>query len=165
MTEILKKYFFQCPTLGYPGEHPLSEPETIALTTYMESFKYNLRMYLSTHSYGNLLLWPFGFDFVYIKNWREHNEVGQRWVKTVNETTGTVYQLGNSADILYTANGASDDHAVAFANANLAFTLELPGGGPNGFDYPQEKVFDLVQETFLGYREFGLFVGERYNYD
>lgn len=90
-------------------------------------------MYLSTHSYGNYLLWPFGFDFgIYIKNWKEHTEVGQRWVDAVEKATGTFYELGNSADILYTANGASDDHAVAFANANLAFTLELTGGGPNG---------------------------------
>lgn len=69
--------------------------------------------------------------------------------------------MGNSADILYTANGkyfrwswvekpdlflsntgASDDHAVAFANANLAYTLELTGGGKDGFDYPQDKVKD-----------------------
>jgi hypothetical protein len=156
----------QCPTLGYTGEYAVSEPETIALTTYMESFKYNLRMYLSTHSFGSMLLWPFGFAFdVYIKNWKEHNEVGMRWVKKLNETTGTLYTLGNSADILYTAYGASDDHAVAHANANLAFTLELPGGGPNDFDYPEEKIYELVKETFLGYREFGFFVGERYNYN
>lgn len=132
----------------------------------MDSFKHNLRMYLSTHSYGTLLLWPFGFEFdVYVKNWKEHNEVGQRWVTRVRQATGTVYELGNSADILYTANGASDDHAVAYGNANIAFTLELPGGGPNGFDYPEDKIFALVQETLVGYREFGLFIGERYNYN
>lgn len=122
-------------------------------------------MYLSTHSYGNYLLWPFGFDFnVYIKNWKEHEEVGQRWVNTINQATGTNYRLGNSADLLYTANGASDDHAVAYANANLAFTLELTGGR-YGFDYPQDMVADLAKETFLGYREFGLYIGEHYNYE
>lgn len=142
-------------------------------------------MYLATHSYGNYLLWPFGFDFdVYIKNWKEHEEVGKLWVNTIQEATGTFYLLGNSADILYTANGASDDHAVALANANLAFTLELTGeclvklthltdfdffnalgGGRNGFDFPQDMVHDLVKETFLGYRQFGLYIGSHYNYD
>lgn len=158
--------FLKCATLGYPGPSPISEPETLALTSYMESFKFNLRMYLSTHSYGNYLLWPFGFAFnVYVKNWKEHVEVGQRWVDTVNKATGTFYRLGNSADLLYTANGASDDHALAFANANLAFTLELTGGGSRGFDFPQDMVAALARETFLGYREFGLFIAERYNYD
>jgi hypothetical protein len=122
-------------------------------------------MYLSTHSYGNVVLWPFGFDFgVYIKNWKEHQRVGELWADAIFKATGKVYEVGNSADILYTANGASDDHAVALANANLAFTLELTGGGPNGFDFPQDQVYGLVQETFLGYREFGLYIGENYNY-
>lgn len=131
----------------------------------MESFKFNLRMYLSTHSYGDLVLWPFGFEFdVYIKNWKQHSQVGQLWADAIFAATGKVYEVGNSADILYTANGASDDHAVAFANADLAYTLELTGGGPNGFDFPEENVFELAQETFLGYRQFGLYIGERYNY-
>lgn len=111
------------------------------------------------------MLWPFGFEFdVYIKNWKEHILVGQRWVDAIQRATGKFYDLGNSADLLYTANGASDDHAVAFANANLAFTLELTGGGPNGFDFPEEEVFELAKETFLGYREFGLYIGDNYNY-
>lgn len=156
---------FQCNTLSYPGEHALSEPETVALTTYMDSFKFNLRMYLSTHSYGNYVLWPFGFEFnVYIKNWKEHQLVGQRWVDAIFNATGKPYVLGNSADLLYTANGASDDHAVALANANLAYTLELTGGGSDGFDFPEEDVFELAKETFIGYREFGLYIGENYNY-
>lgn len=143
----------------------MSEPETSALAKYMESFKYNLRMYLSTHSYGPLVLWPFGFELnVYIKNWREHELVGQKWVD-VMKAAGTNYTLGNSADILYTANGASDDHAVAYAKANLAYTLELPGGGKAGFDYPQDMIHDLARQTFQGYREFGLYIGENYNYN
>jgi hypothetical protein len=36
------------------------------------------------------------------------------------------YEVGNSADILYTANGASDNFALPNANANLAYTIELP---------------------------------------
>lgn len=117
-------------------------------------------MYLSTHSYGNYLLWPFGYEFdVYVENWKQHEQVGQRWVDTINDATGTFYRLGNSADLLYTAHGASDDHAIAYANATLAFTLELTGGR-YGFDYPEDLVAELARETFLGYREFGLYVAE-----
>lgn len=102
----------------------------------MESFKYNLRMYLSTHTCGNYVLWPYGFELIggqglYIKNWREHELVGQKWVD-VMAANGTNYRLGNSAEILYTAYGASDDHAAAYANANLVYTLELTCGGSAG---------------------------------
>lgn len=91
---------FQCSGTGHPGPSPLSEPETSALATYMESFKYNLRMYLSTHSFGNYVLWPFGFaESTYIKNWKEHIEVGQLWVNEIYNTTGQFYLLGNSVDV------------------------------------------------------------------
>jgi len=152
-----------CNTQTHSGPNPLSEPETFALTTYMESFRFNLRMYLSTHSFGNYVLWPWGFAFnTYISNWQEHVLVGQRWVDAIYQATGTYYDLGNSADLLYTATGASDDHAVAYANAHIAFTLELTGGGTTGFDFPEARVFELSRETFLGYRQFGLYIGETY---
>ena len=132
----------------------------------MVSFKHNLRMYLSVHTYGNYVLFPFGFDFnVYIKNWKEHLFVAQKWYDAIHNATGQMYDIGNSADLLYTANGASDDFAAAKANANLAFTLELTGGGNNGFDFPQDMIGDLVQETFLGFRQFGLYIGDTYNYN
>lgn len=120
-------------------------------------------MYLSTHSFGNYLLWPYGYAFnTFVPNWQEHELVGQRWVDTIFQATGTFYELGNSADLLYTANGASDDHAVAYANAHIAFTLELTGGGSSGFDFPQERVLELSRETFLGYRQFALYIGDTY---
>jgi hypothetical protein len=61
--------------------------------------------------------------------------------------------------------GASDDFAAAYAHADFAYTLELTGGGANGFDYPQDKIYDLVRETFIGYRQFGLHIKQRFNFD
>lgn len=95
-----------CSGTGYPGPHALSEPEIQAVAKYMESFKTNLRLYLSTHTYGPMVLWPFGFEMdVYIKNHKEHQELGDRYANAIFEATGQRYEVGNSADILYTANG------------------------------------------------------------
>jgi Zinc carboxypeptidase len=123
-------------------------------------------MYLSIHSAGPQILWPFGFDFdVYTKNWKEHQLVGNLWADAVYEATGTKFEVGNSADILYTANGASDDFAMAYANANLAYTVELPPSDYNWHDYPQDMVYDLAKGIFFGYRAFGLYIGDNYNYE
>lgn len=84
------------------------------------------------------------------------------FVNEIKSATETEYLPGNSADILYTANGASDDHAVAYANAQLAYTLELTGGGTFGFDYPAEDAHALAAETFLGYRRMALYIAETY---
>jgi len=154
-----------CSGTGHPGPSPVSEPETEALVSYMDGFKHNLKLYLSTHSFGNYVLWPFGFEFdVYIKNWKEHMYVADLFVNEILGATGTSYRPGNSADILYTANGASDDHAVAYANAQLAYTLELTGG-TFGFDYPAELARALAAETFLGYRQMALYIAENYYFD
>lgn len=154
-----------CSSNGYPGSAPLSEPEIYANANYMMSFKHNLRLYLSTHTCGDLVLWPFGFEFIYIKNHKEHDVLGRRFADAIREKTGKVYRVGNSADILYTANGASDDFAVAYANSDFAYTLELTCGSTNGFIYPQDMIKALVEETFVGYRQMALYIKERFNYD
>lgn len=95
-----------CPTNNYPGAYGFSEPETVAMGKYMVSFKDNLRLYLSTHSAGNYILWPFGFKFDgYVKNYKEHQKLGERVANVVRNATGTDYLTGNAADILYTATG------------------------------------------------------------
>lgn len=95
-----------CPTENYPGAQAFSEPEIAAMGKYMVSFKDNLRLYLATHSAGNYILWPFGFKFDgYVKNYKEHQRLGERVAKVIRDATGTDYLVGNSADILYTANG------------------------------------------------------------
>lgn len=58
--------------------------------------------------------------------------------------------------------GCSDDYALAYANANFAYTLELTPGGRFRHDFPQDRIFELVKEMLLMYREFGLFIKERF---
>ena len=118
------------------------------------------------HSAGAQVLWPFGFDFgVYVKNWKEHQALGEIWAEAVLKSTGTVYEVGNSADILYLANGASDEHAMAFANAYFSYTIELPYTDNNWHDYPQDMVYDLAQGTFYGFEALGLYIGNKFHYD
>lgn len=132
----------------------------------MESFKYNLRMYFTVHSAWPAIIWPYAFDYnVYVKNWKEHQKLGEVFADAILEATGVVYEVGNAADLLYEATGGSDDYALAFANANLAFTIELPPSDFNWHDYPQDMLYDLSVGTFKGYRELGLYVGKHYNYD
>lgn len=74
---------------------------------------------------------------------------------------GTRYTVGNGAIELYPAYGASDDYA-AFAGAELAATIELPGGGTYGFDLPAERIASVVQETWIGFEELFRFIAETY---
>lgn len=47
----------------YPGSKPFSEPETLALAKFIK--KFDTKLYLSFHSYGQLLLFPFVRTLIY----------------------------------------------------------------------------------------------------
>lgn len=97
-----------CPTTGHPGPYALSEPEVEANANFLLTFKYNLRLYLTVHTYGDLVLSPFGFKFdQWVSNWKEHAMVAHRYADAVEAALGTPILVGNSADILYTASGCS----------------------------------------------------------
>lgn len=43
----------------------------------------------------------------------------------------------------------------------MAFTIELPGGGYNGFDVPPSGISKILKETLPGIYEFGKYVVEK----
>lgn len=129
----------------------------------MMQFKYKLKVYVSMHSYASFLLYPYSFDFVYINNWRQHQELCQIYVETVNRITRfEPYTYGHSASEFYLAKGVSDDHVIGEVEAKMSIVIELPGGGSRGFDFPEEDIEDLVKETFEGLTQVGIFVGNNF---
>ena len=46
----------------YRGPQAFSEPETRAVRDFILSRKYELQMYLTLHSYGQMFLYPWGYD-------------------------------------------------------------------------------------------------------
>lgn len=52
----------------YAGVKPFSEPESVALAAFVKSFD-NIRLYLSFHSYGQLLLFPYVNQSEFYTSW------------------------------------------------------------------------------------------------
>lgn len=72
----------------------------------MVSFKNKLKLYVSMHSYASFLIYPYSFDFVYISNWKQHQELCQIYVDTLNNITRfTPFDYGHSASEFYLAAG------------------------------------------------------------
>lgn len=115
------------------------------------------------HSHASFLLYPYSFDFVYINNWRQHRELCQLYVNTVNRITRfKPYTYGHSASEFYPARGVSDDYVIREAKAKMSIVIELPGGGRRGYDFPEKDIEDLVKETFEGLRQVGIYVGNNF---
>lgn len=145
---------FQLCSDTYPGTEPASEPETQALVSLMNRYRNNLSLYLAVHTYGNMILYPFGYawPFIPVSNAAEHIAMGEKAKAAVLAAGGPSYVVGNSAEILYTAFGASDDYALGLGGFTYGFTLELTGGGSQGFDLPASQIQNVAHATFQIFR-------------
>lgn len=151
-------------SLIFRGPHAESESEVKIISDLLRQNASLIKLYLAIHSYGDYLLFPFGYDF----NIGHPNEAGLKAlgarvagaIRGVNSER--VYTVGNSADALYPASGASDDFAAGAAGINYAYTVELSGGGTQGFDLPPAQIVPVSNEIFAGYREYAIWVAENF---
>lgn len=66
------------------------------MNEYMTRYRPNVRMYMSVHSFGDMVLWPWGFSGSpgWISNWQYHQDVGMLWADAIRAVTGKVYRVG-----------------------------------------------------------------------
>ena len=84
----------------YCGSAPFSEVETRNIKVYLGPLLDRLVLGHSVHSYGQLWLWPFGFDYsARPDNWQEVKQVADDAVKAIHEVNGTVFESQNSAEL------------------------------------------------------------------
>jgi len=145
----------------YGGLEPFSEPEAAIVSDVIARYDSQIKLYVAIHSYGQYFLYPWGYDFVKIDNWEDHEMVGNIFAYAVREVNGTSYTVGNAAIELYTGYGFSDDYA-AFKGIEISTTIELPGGGSYGFDIPASRIESVVQETWAGLEEMLHYVADEH---
>lgn len=133
----------------YRGNVPFSELETQAMRDVVESMK-TCKFYLTIHSYGNYLLYPWGWTSDLPESWKEIHEIATIGANAIRKATGTNYTIGSSTNVLYAAAGGSDDYMFAVFNVPISITMELPGGGVYGFDMPAKMIEKTVKESAEG---------------
>lgn len=107
----------------YCGPGAFSEPESRAIKQFIESRR-NLRTHISYHSYGGMVLYPWGGKDEDVTDEKDR----RAFVKHAAEMGRlTGYQPYKSSE-LYVASGDSCDWAYA-ATGLLSFTFELEGRG------------------------------------
>jgi hypothetical protein len=125
----------------YRGPGPLSEPETQALDEVLQ--RSTPEYHISYHSFGELLLYPFGFQ---VNTPSADDPLFVAWAGTDKKPAVQGYNPGVGAD-LYTTNGEQTDYAYAEYGA-LSITPELGEGNQNsGFEFPDSE--GEVQHEFM----------------
>ncbi|HUG88841.1 MAG TPA: M14 family zinc carboxypeptidase [Actinomycetota bacterium] len=133
----------------YRGPAPESEPETQANVRLFDMLS-KLRFVISYHSFGNLLLYPQGWQ---VQTPSADDPIYVALTGTDDDPAVEGYDPGVGAD-LYTTNGEFTDWAHGDRGV-LAWTPELDEGCPGcGFVFPDDEA--LVQAEFERNLEFAL---------
>ncbi|XP_055254049.1 carboxypeptidase O isoform X1 [Moschus berezovskii] len=135
-----------CESLTFCGTGPMSEPETKAVSSFIESKKENIACFLTMHSYGQLILVPYGYTKNKSNNHEELIQVGQKAANALKAKHGTNYRVGSSADILYATSGSSRDWARDIG-IPFSYTFELRDNGTYGFVLPETQIQATCEET------------------
>ncbi|XP_065087332.1 zinc carboxypeptidase A 1-like [Ochlerotatus camptorhynchus] len=138
-----------CPSETYGGPYAFSEVETKTLSQYIGSLKGKIHVYISFHSFSQLLLFPYGHTGEHTPNHNDLNEIAKATVTSLAKRYGTKYTYGNIYDAIYPASGASVDWAYGTLGVKIAYTYELrPGSNSwNGFVLPAREIVPTGEET------------------
>lgn len=123
----------------YRGTGPFSEPETEAIRDFIISRKFEI--VVNYHSYGNLILWPWG----YFDGYTDDNDIFAALGDSLMVRTG--YTPGPGW-ILYNVNGDADDWnygALPGGRKIFPFTFEV-GNSFQGF-WPDQSDIDMLVNT------------------
>lgn len=127
----------------YRGPSAFSEPETQAIRNFCSQRHFTC--FLSYHSYGELLLYPWGYFSGFTPDQKVYATLGAELA------AGTNYAVGNPAlGTIYITNGDSDDWAygdTVTKNRIFGFTPEVNTTAQGGFAPAETQIqptFDLL---------------------
>ncbi|CAG9767406.1 unnamed protein product [Ceutorhynchus assimilis] len=136
----------------YGGSGPFSEPETAAVQSFMSNANAKWKAYISFHSYGQYILYPWGYNRVVPPDYKDLELVGQRAAQAIRNAGGPSYTVGPAGNTLYPAAGGSDDWAKGAMKIKYAYTVELRDNGRYGFVLPASYIQPTAKEAMAAVR-------------
>lgn len=76
----------------YAGPRAFSEPETLALAKFL--LQWNAKAYLSLHSYGQFVLFPYGHTTKNAPDFEILSQIGLRTGRAIRQRYGTEFVVG-----------------------------------------------------------------------
>ncbi|KAF2107332.1 hypothetical protein BDV96DRAFT_506507 [Lophiotrema nucula] len=137
----------------YKGQIAGDAPENKGLVANVNSLRdgKGLRLYIDFHSYGQYILWPYGYDCnLVVHNDAQHRSLATAAAAAIRAVSGTRYTIGPSCSTLYATTGDSVDYTDGVGNATYSYTYELRDTGTYGFTLPANQIQPTVRETWAG---------------
>lgn len=135
----------------YYGEKALSAPETSAIFTYVKGLN-NVVAYTDFHAYGQLWLYPYGYDCgLTAKNADQLEKAAEIATDAINDVNGLNFKAGPICQTIYRTSGGSAD-AMYDIGVDFPNAVELRGlfTDPDGFALPAIQILASGQEITAG---------------
>lgn len=139
----------------FAGRRAFSEVEVRAVRDILHEHLPRIALYLTMHSFGSMILYPWGHDGSLSNNALGLHTVGIAMADAINSKALSHfprYVVGNSVLVIgYAASGASEDYAHSIG-VPFSYTYELPGlnSGMQGFVLEPRYIQQVCEETWLG---------------
>ncbi|KAG7502662.1 carboxypeptidase B2 [Solea senegalensis] len=144
----------------YCGAFPESEPETEAVANFLRSHKNSIQLYLSIHSYSQMLLFPFSCTTEQAENHDDLLEIAKEAAQKIQRHYRNHYKYGAGAKTIYLAPGGSDDWAYNLG-IKYSFTFELQDRGRYGFLLPPSHISKACNEALIAVKTIAMKVIEK----
>ncbi|XP_065349976.1 carboxypeptidase B-like [Cloeon dipterum] len=140
----------------YRGKSAFSEPESQAMRNVVTKIGTSAKAYITFHSYGQNILYPWGYDAILTNDSADLHKMGKKMAAGITSAGGPAYTVGNSAADMYAAAGVSDDFAKGGANIKYAYTIELRDQGRSGFLLPASQIVPTGKDAFAAVKAMSL---------
>ncbi|KAM3965858.1 LOW QUALITY PROTEIN: carboxypeptidase B-like [Aphomia sociella] len=129
----------------YRGPEPFSEPESTAVRDILSSYGIPFKVYITLHSYGQVIIFPFAFRDELCPDYVRLLEGATVMTKAIHEYNGNTYKVGISRDVM--AAGTSNDWSYGAAGIPYCYLIELRSK-QHKFRLPKEEIAETGNEMF-----------------
>lgn len=134
----------------YRGPRPDSEPEVKALETLMNDPNRNFRAQLDYHNYGQLILYPWGYQPFTAPDNTTLSTLAKKMAAEIKSVNGKTYTAQQAID-LYSTTGSSSDYAYGANKVAAPFVVEVRPTCCD-FELPQDQIAGTNMENWAGAR-------------
>ncbi|XP_038667716.1 carboxypeptidase A1-like [Scyliorhinus canicula] len=136
---------------SYCGPYAHSEPEVQAIVKFIKK-KGNFKVFITLHSYKQLLMYPYGYTQVPPENVEELATLAKEATEALSSLYGTQYTYGSIIELMNESSGNSIDWSYN-QGIKYAFAFEMRDEGQYGFRLPRSQIIPTAEETWLGIKK------------
>ncbi|XP_068618068.1 carboxypeptidase B-like [Battus philenor] len=129
----------------FRGRQPFSEPESSAMRDILVNSGIKFKVYITLHSYGQVIVFPYGYRDELCPDYVRLLEGATAMSKAIFASTGNIYKVGISKDVMYGASGTSTDWSYGSAHIPFCYLIELRSKQYK-FNLPKEEIQETCNE-------------------